>query len=228
MVDKTIAYAENKNAGAWQNTLMFMGDDGNQNLHMTDVDAAAEQVASSHPGFLIKKVMWDSYQRTVSSTGNTYPDVTRIIKQQQSQGALIMDYAGHGNETQLSHEAVLRSTDFANFTNTNLPLWITASCDILPFDHPTGTLGETAVLNPKGGAVAFFGTTRTVYADRNAIINRAYLKYVLSKENGKPITMGEAQRLAKNELTKTGSDRTTKQNCTLLLATRLPELLPRW
>ncbi len=211
MVDKTIAYAENKNAGAWQNTLMFMGDDGNQNLHMTDVDAAAEQVASSHPGFLIKKVMWDSYQRTVSSTGNTYPDVTRIIKQQQSKGALIMDYAGHGNETQLSHEAVLRSTDFANFTNTNLPLWITASCDILPFDHPTGTLGETAVLNPKGGAVAFFGTTRTVYADRNAIINRAYLKYVLSKENGKPITMGEAQRLAKNELTKTGSDRTTNK-----------------
>ncbi len=30
--------------------------------------------------------------------------------------------------------AVLKLSDFQNFTNTNLPLWITASCDIMPFD----------------------------------------------------------------------------------------------
>ena len=34
LVDKTISYAQNANVGAWQNTLMFMGDDGNGNLHM--------------------------------------------------------------------------------------------------------------------------------------------------------------------------------------------------
>ena len=38
MVDKVIAYAENKNAGGWQNTLVFMGDDGNNNTHMRDVN----------------------------------------------------------------------------------------------------------------------------------------------------------------------------------------------
>ena len=30
MVDKTISYVENKNAGPWQNTVMVMGDDGNE------------------------------------------------------------------------------------------------------------------------------------------------------------------------------------------------------
>ena len=35
-----------------------------------------------------------------------YPEVTRIIKQQQAAGALIMDYAGHGDPTQMSHESV--------------------------------------------------------------------------------------------------------------------------
>lgn len=211
MVDKTINYATNANAGAWQNTLMFMGDDGNGNLHMEDANDAAEDVAARYPGYLVKKVMWDAYKRESSSTGKTYPEVAKIIKQQQAAGALIMDYAGHGSEVQISHESVLRITDFAQFTNTNLPLWITASCDIMPFDGTQATIGETALLNPKGGAVAFYGTTRTVYAYYNKLINMAFLKYVLSKPGGKPMTLGEAQRLARNELISTGKDLTSNK-----------------
>jgi len=211
MVDKTINYVNNKNAGVWQNTLMFMGDDGNNNLHMDDVNDAAENIATLHPGYLIKKVMWDSYTRVSSSTGNFYPEVTSIIKQQQANGALVMDYAGHGREDQLSHEAVLKLTDFEAFRNENLPLWITASCDIMPFDGTSPTIGEAAILNEKGGAVAFFGTTRTVYASYNKLINMAYLRHVLSFTDGKPTTMGEAQRLAKNEMIITGQDKTTNK-----------------
>ena len=205
MVDKTIAYAENKNAGAWQNTIMFMGDDGDFNTHIQDADNVANQVIGSHPEFLVKKVMWDAYTRQSSSTGNSYPDVTRIIKQQQAAGALIMDYAGHGKEDQISHETVLRLTDFAGFTNANLPLWITASCDIMPFDGTTPNIGETAVLNDKGGAFAFYGTTRTVYASYNEIMNSNFLKYALQTANGKTTTLGEAQRLSKNDVKTNGN-----------------------
>ncbi|MBQ7421926.1 MAG: type IX secretion system sortase PorU [Prevotella sp.] len=211
MVDKTISYAENKNAGDWQNVIMFLGDDGNQNLHMRDLDATAETIAGLYPGYQIKKVMWDAYTRETSSTGNTYPEVTSIIKQQQAAGALIMDYAGHGSETQISHETALSIGDFKNFTNTNLPLWVTASCDIMPFDGVSETIGEEAVLNKKGGAVAFYGTTRTVYAAENAPLNTAFMKHVLSLVGGKPITIGEAQRRAKNEMITTGRDRSTNK-----------------
>ena len=209
MVDKVMGYVENKNAGSWQNTLVFMGDDGNNNLHMKDQDETAEMVAERHPGFAIKKIMWDAYERVSTATGNSYPEVTRLIKQQQQQGALIMDYAGHGSERQISHEKVINATDFLQFTNANLPLWITASCDIMPYDGTTETIGENAVLNSKGGAVAFFGTTRTVYTNYNKVINQAYLRHVLAKDtDGKALTIGEAQRRAKNELIELGSDRT--------------------
>nr|WP_024991488.1 type IX secretion system sortase PorU [Hoylesella pleuritidis] len=211
LVDKTIAYASNANAGPWQNTLLFMGDDGNANLHMKDADDAAEQAATGHPGYVVRKVMWDAYRRESSSTGFTYPDVERTIKQQQTDGALIMDYAGHGREDVISHESVLKLTDFERFTNKNLPLWITASCDIMPFDGAVPTIGEAAILNKRGGAVAFYGTTRTVYADRNRVINMAFLRYVLGKKDGKPIPIGEAQRLAKNELITTEQDLTTNK-----------------
>lgn len=211
MVDKTIRYAKNENAGAWQNVIMFMGDDGNNNLHMDDANDAAEETIANHPGYVVKKVMWDAYERVSSASGNTYPEVTNIIKAQQQSGALIMDYAGHGSQIQVSHERVLRITDFAEFSNTNLPLWITASCDIMPFDGTDPTIGETAVLNSKGGAVAFFGTTRTVYATYNKRINMAFLRYVLSKKDGQPTTIGEAQRLAKNYMITSGQDRTTNK-----------------
>lgn len=211
MVDKTIGYVENKDGGAWLNTLMFMGDDGNENLHMDDANEAAEWVKKNYPGYLIKKVIWDAYTRETSSTGDTYPEATKIIMQQQAVGALIMDYAGHGSETLISHESVLKLADFASFTNKNLPLWITASCDIMPFDGVAENIGEATILNPKGGAVAFFGTTRTVYAYYNKRINMAYLKYVLGREDGKDISIGEAQRLAKNYLITSGQDLTTNK-----------------
>lgn len=49
IVDKTISYAENKNGGAWQNTIFFMGDDGDSNQHMEDANQVADQVISTHP-----------------------------------------------------------------------------------------------------------------------------------------------------------------------------------
>lgn len=229
MVDKTLNYSKNANAGAWQNTVMFMGDDGNSNIHMRDINIAAEDIATRYPGLQVKKVMWDAYNEETSSTGHAYPEVAALIKQQQAAGALVMDYGGHGRADQISHEAVLKLSDFESFSNKNLPLWITASCDIMAFDGVEPTIGETAVLNPTGGAVAFFGTTRTVYSNYNKLINMAYLRFVLSRDaNGKPVTMGEAQRLAKNLMITNRSDLTTnKLQYSLLGDPALPLNLPR-
>lgn len=201
MVDKTINYAENGNGGAWQNTIMFMGDDGDYNIHMTDANLVADQVSAAHPQYVMKKVMWDAYQMQSGATGNTYPEVTNVIKKQQQQGALIMDYAGHGSEILISHEKVLGISDFAAFSNKNMPLWVTASCDIMPFDNGEETIGETALLNDKGGTMAFYGTSRTVYASHNTTLNSAFMKHVLTYEaDGKPIALGEAVRRAKNDM----------------------------
>lgn len=200
MVDKTINYATNANAGAWQNTIMFMADDGNKNLHMGDANSVADDVLTNQPGYVVKKVMWDAYTRQSSSTGNTYPEVNKIVSQQQANGALIMNYVGHADNTQMSAEHVFRLTDFESFRNTNLPLWVTACCDIMPFDGVNPNIGEAAVLNDKGGAVAFYGTARTVYAQYNRYINRAFMRRVLSYVDGKPITLGEAHRLAQNDV----------------------------
>lgn len=208
MVDKTIAYVENKNVGEWQNRAMFIGDDGNGNEHMRHADVIASQVEKLLPSLQVKRVLLDAYTREVSSTGFAYPEARKVVLKQQEEGALVMNYSGHGREDFLSHEKTLTLSDFAGFTNANLPLWITAACDIMPFDKLEPNIGEYAVLNDKGGAVAFFGTTRTVYTNYNLAINKAFIEYLFTPENGKYRTIGEAQRLAKNYLLESGADYT--------------------
>lgn len=212
MVDKTIGYVENKNAGSWQNTIVFMGDDGDDNVHMHDVNEVADATISAHPEYLVRKIMWDAYPQETSASGHGYPAVTNLIKRLQSSGALIFDYGGHGRPDQVSYEKVLRLTDFKAFSNKNLPLWVTATCDIMPYDGVEPTIGETAVLNENGGAMAFFGTARTVFVPQNKAINRAFMKYVLTYDsNGKPITIGEAQRLTKSYLITSSEDRSANK-----------------
>ncbi|MCR5269393.1 MAG: type IX secretion system sortase PorU [Prevotella sp.] len=200
MVDKIVSYRNNEMAGAWQNTLCFLGDDGNDNDHMRAAETAAAAIEKSFPNYLIKRIYWDAYPRVVSSTGYSYPEVENIVKQQMKDGALIMDYCGHGAAYCLSHEMVLQRTDFEQQTSMRLPLWITASCDIMPYDSQEENIGETAMLNPKGGAIAFFGTTRTVWSYANREVNRAFLKNVLASADGKRNTLGDAVRLTKNEV----------------------------
>ena len=80
LTDKIVSYANNEYAGAWQNTVCIMGDDGNNNSHMMTADRVATLVEDSYPGYTVQKIYWDAYARTTSSTGNSYPDVTRLIK----------------------------------------------------------------------------------------------------------------------------------------------------
>ena len=202
LVDKILAYAQGDHAGSWQNTICVMGDDGNGNTHMQTADRVATLVEQNYPGYQLKKIYWDAYQRTSSATGYSYPEVTRQIKQQLTDGALMMNYCGHGANYALSHELVMKLADFDASVTDRYPLWVTASCDIMPFDGQDDNIGETVMMSEKGGGVAFFGTTRTVYANYNEAMNLAFTDYVLNPE----LTIGEAARLAKCDLVDLGRD----------------------
>jgi hypothetical protein len=128
--------------------------------------------------------------------------VTQLIKQQMTNGALMMNYNGHGAPYAFSHELVMKLADFESSVSNYLPLWLTASCDIMPFDGQEENIGEAVMFNERGGGVAFFGTTRTVYATYNEQMNLAFTNYVLTPG----YTIGEAVRQAKCDLVSEGRD----------------------
>ena len=224
LVDKTLSYAANEFAGSWQNVICMMGDDGNSNSHMITADRVATLIEQNYPGYQVKKIYWDAFQRVSSATGYSYPEATRQIKQQMTDGALFMNYNGHGAPYAFSHELVMKLADFEASTTNRLPLWLTASCDIMPFDGQEDNIGETVMLSQKGGGVAFFGTTRTVYANYNEAMNLAFTGYVLTPG----YTIGEAARQAKCDLVSTGRDTSpNKLQYTLLGDPALPLACPK-
>ena len=211
MVDKTLSYVENKNAGTWQNIAAYLGDDGNNNDHMKYADDAATIMEGLAPGMQAKRVMWDTYTRVSTATGNTYPEITTLLKKLQNDGALLFDYAGHARADMLSHELVLAASDFSQFKNKVYSMWVTAACDVTPWDGTETNIGTNAVLNPSGGAVAFFGTTRTVYMSTNKPMNDNFISYLFTRQNNRYLPLGEAQRQAKNEIITSGKDQSTNK-----------------
>ena len=206
MVDNVEAYLNKSKSGLWQNTVVLMGDDGNENSHMKAADAVANVVEQESPAIDVKRVMWDAYTRESSSTGFSFPEARKACLQYISNGALVLNYNGHGNPSQMSHEQVIVLNDFKNNTSPTLPLWVTASCDIMPFDGYQDNIGEQAVKQSKGGAIGFFGTTRTVYTSQNRTINMAFTYKLFSTDTqGNRLSIGEAIRQAKVMLAEGGS-----------------------
>ena len=206
MVDKSIAFMSNHNAGPWKNLVYYLGDDGDQNEHMKYANNVAENTISKYPKIEVHKIMWDAYVRVSSANSNTYPEAAKQIKKQMADGALVMNYTGHAGSHTFSHEYVILREDFESIRSTKLPLWVTCACDVMPFDAYGDNIGETAVLNPIGGALAFYGTTRTVFASQNYNMNRYFMQYLFASENKKRNRLGDAIRMAKNSIISDGRE----------------------
>lgn len=201
LVDKTIAYMENKVNGIWKNSIYMMADDGDNNQHMKDEEASTKEMESKYPAMQVKRIYWDAYQRTTTATGNSYPTITENLKNIMKKGALIMNYSGHGAPYTVSHEQVLTLSDFKSFNCQRIPIWVFASCELTPYDMPEENIGEVSLLNKNGAAVAFFSAARAVYSNLNKYVNKYFMTNLLgSDENGKRYSIGDAQRLAKVSL----------------------------
>lgn len=187
--------------GPWQNNMLFFADNGDDNSHMNNINIVADSVISEYPGYYVKKALSDAYIMKTTSTGERFPDLANLIQKQQKKGVLVMNYGGHSSWTQLADEMLVTLADVKAYKGENYPLWFVAGCETVPFDQTVETLGEELLLNKNGGAVAFYGTSRTVEESKNAIMNKSFMRYVLSYDaDGNPLTLGEAQRLAKNAM----------------------------
>lgn len=205
MVEKIIAYMENVEAGAWKNTILMLGDDGDENRHMADAEQVAQMLESEYPAYMVRRVYWDAYPMVRKSTGNTYPAVYKHLLELFKEGALMVNYSGHGAHDVLSHELVLSRTDMSQLRSPRLPLWVTVSCDITPFDNSVQSFGEAAFLNSTGGAIGLLTSTRTTFAEQNRRINYFFSKYAFAHdENNRRLSLGDALRMAKCSLITTG------------------------
>ena len=183
----------------WRTTLCFVADDRDNNLHLNQAEGLVAIADTLHKGIGINKIFLDAYNKVTVPGGFRYPDVNKKINKQMSEGALIINYTGHGGLIGWSDELVLDVPMINAFDNfDNLPLIVTATCEFSRFDDPEFTsAGEYVFLNQKGGAIALLTTTRLAYAHANYIVNRRIYLNLLACEDGSRPRLGDLIRLSK-------------------------------
>jgi len=201
MVEKIISYHHPSRFGEWRNKLLFLADDKDQNLHLKDAEAVS--TATANPVFQLQKIYLDAFPLVSGTGGNRYPAVNEALVNGVNNGALIVNYSGHGNHVRLAEEAVLTVNEVNRFQNAaKLPLIVTASCDFYPFDDPSkNALGAQVLTGDTTGAIALLTTARLVFASSNRIINEYFIGTALhpDPQTGKYLSLGEAVRIAKNQ-----------------------------
>ncbi len=198
---KIINYTEASQAVCqdWRNTICFVADDQDMNLHLDQAKSLVNIVDTALPKLNINKIYIDAYFREKISGGYRYPDAHEAIKEQVNKGALIINYTGHGGLTGWAEEHILDMTTIRSFDNYyRLPLFITATCEFSRFDDPLFlSAGEEVFLNENGGGIALMTTTRLAYAHANIALNSRIYFNIKNTEGNELPRMGDLMRMSK-------------------------------
>jgi hypothetical protein len=197
IVDKLIRYGSSaKTFGNWRNTIQFVADDGDGNIHQSHADELAKLTQKE---FMPARVFIDAFPQTTGAEGQKAPDVNRVINKGINQGTLILNYTGHGGVSGWAEEQVLTLADMQAARGIdNLPLLFTATCDFGRYDDPGLVSGaELMVLSPRGAAIGAISTTRPVYSSTNFTLSKAFYEALVNKMPN--LRLGDIFRETKNK-----------------------------
>ncbi|HUI10323.1 MAG TPA: type IX secretion system sortase PorU [Bacteroidota bacterium] len=179
-VDKLSHYENNSAPDAWKMRMLFIGDDSwtPDGEDLTIHSDAAEALAGPNftpPEFTEDKVYVAGYPTVYTAAGRRKPQAYQAIIDDINQGELVVNFAGHGNPSQLSNDDIFDiPTSVPQLTNIDrLSVFFLATCNFSEFDDPLNRTGSEILLNkPDGGAIGVVSADRKVYAGENAALNQ--------------------------------------------------------
>lgn len=200
VVSKLIRYdTDPKLRGSWRKEMVFVADDGDFNLHQSDADELAEFVEANFSEFDVQKIYLDKYQQVSKPSGVTSPETTKAIDQSFYNGALVLNYTGHGGERLWAQEKIFDDLLIQTLENERLPLLVTATCEFGRQDDPVFISGaELCLLRAQGGSIGLVTTARPVSAATNFLLNKAFYNALFQQENNQYLSLGEIFRRTKN------------------------------
>ncbi|MEM9858724.1 MAG: type IX secretion system sortase PorU [Bacteroidota bacterium] len=201
MVDKVIRYdSDARSLGPWRNEIVFVADDADGNLHHQQSDDLTLFLEEETTDFNPNKLFLDEFPQVTRGGGQTSPKARKALEDAIEEGALIVNFTGHGGEIGWMQEDVLDLFLIEDLQNrNNLPLFVTATCEFTRQDDPKqASGGELMVTTERGGGIAIVSTSRPVRSSSNFALNKEFFKHVFTRENGNYPRLGDIFRLTKN------------------------------
>jgi len=201
VVNKLIDYETNgQRFGPWRTDILFVADDGDDNLHQSSADQLATNIDNNYPQFITKKIYLDQYKQIDEFLGQFSPETNAAIDRALTEGVAIVNYTGHGDELQWAQEDILDEALVESLKNGPMyPLFVTATCAFGRHDDPFQiSSGERVLLQPYGGGIGLVSAARPVNSSSNYQLNQAFYNALFVKSNGAYRDLGSIFRDTKN------------------------------
>ena len=181
-------------------TLTFLADDGDNAIHLRDSEVHSAYFQENHPYYRSQKLYLDRFPQEKVGTRQASQAAKSSLEQSLTQGTLLLNYVGHGNETTLSAEEIFRVQDLENWPSQPLlPLWFTATCEFGRHDSPfIRSAAEELLFAKEKGAIGLLSTGRPVFSSVNFSINKAFLQALIPSAAAANQDLGELFRKTKN------------------------------
>lgn len=181
-------------------TLTFLADDGDNAIHLRDSEVHSAYFQENHPYYRSQKLYLDRFPQEKVGTRQASRAAKSSLEQSLTQGTLLLNYVGHGNETTLSAEEIFRVQDLENWPSQPLlPLWFTATCEFGRHDSPfIRSAAEELLFSKEKGAIGLLSTGRPVFSSVNFSINKAFLQALIPSAAAANQDLGELFRKTKN------------------------------
>lgn len=192
-VNKLIKYQNSSAIGSWRKEVLFIAENGDQNIHQRDAERLATLIDTTYALFNTNKIYVDAYPIVVNPGSKRAPQTNDAIFEAINRGTLIVNYTGHGNEVQWANTRIFdRKVIDSLENNTFLPLFVTATCEFGRHDD-TGERsgGEELIVKNLTGAIATITTARPVFASSNYQLNLAFYKQVFEQSGGEFLRLGD-------------------------------------
>lgn len=210
LVDKVETYYSQNSFNDWRNKIIVISDDVDEsweNIIQSTSNDIADLISENKPFFNAKKILADAFNQETSSGGERYPEVKNQIINGIKQGALVVNYFGHGGEDGLARERIFDKIDAEEITNDKYNCFVSVTCEFTKFDNPNReTAGEFLYWNKNGGSIALITTTRQIFVSVGVDFNLTLENYLFSLESDTYVSMAEALRLTKIDPSISGSD----------------------
>ena len=204
LVDKIESYYSIESFGDWRNKVIVISDDVDEpweNIIQSTSNEIADLISENKPFINTKKILIDSYEQQTSSGGERYPEVNSEILNGIKQGAIVINYFGHGGEDGIARERIFDKINAAAVKNPNrLNCFVSVTCEFTKFDNPNReTAGEFLYWNKDGGSVALITTTRQIFVSVGVEFNITLEQYLFSFGSDNYPSIAESLRLTKND-----------------------------
>jgi uncharacterized repeat protein (TIGR01451 family) len=176
LVSKIVGYEQGSSSGSWDSQAVLIAD---QNVD-SNFTAAVTSAAGALPSFLeTSQILADG-----ADSSSVHSQIVTAL----NNGALLVDYNGHGAEQQWSFVNLFDSNDAVALTNGGrLPVYLLMDCLNGFFqDVYAESLAKALILAPNGGAVAVWASSGFTDEPPQASMDLAFLQQ-LATNPGDPL-----------------------------------------